>query len=120
MSKKGLPWRFPMGGRGTRKIGFLGGPGGAPGGPPGGPPRGPPRARAGGPGGPPGGPPPEAPWDKHPSGCIRGHSGVSRGVPIEPPGYPQNDRFRAELYLVYCRKRGGVGGTVYTHPYGYV
>ena len=92
MSKKGLPWRFPMGGRGTRKIGFLGGPGGAPG----------------------------APWDKHPLGCIRGHSGVSRGVPIEPPGYPQNDRFRAELYLVYCRKRGGVGGTVYTHPYGYV
>ena len=114
MSKKGLGWRFLMDDRGPPKMGFFGGPGGAPGGPPGGPPRGPPRARAGGPGGPPGGPPPEAPWDKHPLGCIRGHSGVSRGVPIEPPGYPQNDRFRAELYLVYCRKRGGLGGTVYT------
>ena len=83
--EKRTPMAFPDGGQGNPKNRVFGGSRGGPGGPPRGAP---PRAR-GGPGGPPGGPPPEAPWDKHPSGCIRGHSGVSRGVPIEPPGYPQ-------------------------------
>ena len=67
----------------------------APRGDPPGPPRGPPGAPARAPGrGPPRGPPRGDPhWDKHPFGCIRGHSGVSRGLPTVTPGYPQNDRF---------------------------